>query len=206
MLPVYIFCAVLGIPLVLLFALGGSDVDGGVELDGGLDFGGDVDLGADVGDIELGGDGVSGVGDATALFRRIPVSSYAMFLAFFGGTGTVTTWLGGGFASTLIISVVLGLLAAFINTSLFSYLRNTESDSQLTDRQIEGRVATVSVPIEAGKRGRVWFDTGNERIQLTAGSVTDLDDQNFERGEQVVIVEMTNGIAQVMPIDPELSN
>lgn len=204
MMPVYIFCAVLGIPLVLLFAFGGSDADGGLELDGGID----ADLGADVGaDLDLADVDASGsVGDATALFRRIPVSSYAMFLAFFGGVGVVTTWLGGAAVSTLILAAVLGVLAGFINTAMFSYLRNTDSDSQLTDRQIEGRVATVSVPIDAGKRGRVWFDTGDERVQLTAGSVDELPSQAFDRGEQVVIVEMNNGIAKVMPVDPELSD
>ena len=87
----------------------------------------------------------------------------------------------------------------------FSYLRNTGSDSTLTDRQIEGRVATVNVPIEGDKRGRIWFDTGNERVQLTAGSLLP-DDQSLGLGEQVVIVKMANGVAQVMPVDPELSD
>ena len=196
MMPLYIFCAVLGIPLVLLFAFGGSDVDGGVELDGGLDFGGDV---------ELGGDADFDIGDTTARYRRIPVSSYAMLLAFFGGAGVISTWVGVGSAATLILAVVIGVLAAFTNTALFSYLRNTDSDSQLTDRQIEGRVATVSVPIEADKRGRVWFDTGSERVQLTAGSV-DAVATSLGRGEQVVIVSMSNGVAQVMPIDPGLAD
>lgn len=202
MLPLYIFCACLGIPLLLLFAFGGSDADAdaGLELDTGADagFGSDVDL--DVG----GADG--GIGDITALFKRVPVSSYAFFLSFFGGGGVVGNLLNWNSATTLILAVSLGLLSGFLNTAAFSFLRATDSDSTLTDRQIEGRVAMVSVPIDAGKRGRVVIDTGDERIQLTAGSADGVLDENFERGDQVVIVSMTDGIAQVMAIDPDLAD
>ncbi len=211
MLPLYIFCACLGIPLLALFAFGGSDGD--AELgDAGFDVDADISVGADVdagGDFELdsglgGADG--GVGDITAALRRIPVSSYAFFLSFFGGGGIVGNLLDMGFVLTLILAVSLGLIASFTNTAVFSYLRNTDTTSQLTDRQIEGRVATVSIPIDAGKRGRVVFDTGDERIQLTAGSVDSELDKVFDRGEKVVIVEMSNGVAKVMAVDPDLQD
>ena len=203
MLALYLFCAALGIPLLALFAFGSGDGD--AELgDAGFDV--DADIGGDVGtDLDFGGaDG--GLGDFTGLLRRVPISSYAFFLSFFGGAGTVGTWLDVGFIQTFILAVTLGVMAASVNTAAFSFLRNTDSSSQLTDRQLEGRLATVSVPIDAGKRGRIWLDTGDERVQLTAGSIEASLDQSFERGEQVVIVEMANGIAKVMGIDPELAD
>ena len=196
LLTVYIFCAIIGIPLTALFALGGGDaeVDAGgfdADIDGGfdLDAGGDVD--------------VSGVGDFTGLLRRIPVSSYTMFLAFFGGVGAVSTWVGVGLIAGLIAAVALGVFAAGFNAALFGVLRNTAVDSSLSDRELEGRVATVSIPIEGGKRGRVWVDTGAERLQITAGAVGG-DEDAFVRGDKVIIVEMNAGIASVMGVDPEL--
>lgn len=201
MLALYIFCAALGIPLLALFAFSSGDSE--MEIgEAGFDL--DADVGADL-DLDLGSGDV-GFGDFTGLIRRIPISSYAFFLAFFGGAGTVGTWLDVGFIQTIILAVTLGVLGAAINTAAFSFLRNTDTSSQLTDRQLEGRLATVSVPIDAGKRGRVWIDTGDERLQLTAGSTEGADDRTFERGEQVVIVEMTNGIARVMGVDPEISD
>lgn len=203
MLALYLFCAALGIPLLAVFAFGSSD--GEAEFgDAGFDV--DADIGGDVGtDLDFSGaDG--GLGDFTGLLRRVPISSYAFFLSFFGGAGMLGTWLDVGFIQTIILAVMLGVIAASVNTAAFSFLRNTDSSSQLTDRQLEGRVATVSVPIDAGKRGRVWLDTGNERVQLTAGSIETALDQSFERGEQVVIVEMANGVAKVMAIDPELAD
>lgn len=201
MLALYLFCAALGIPLLALFAFGSSDGDVG---DAGFDV--DADIGGDIGaDMDFGGaDG--GFGDFTGMFRRIPISSYAFFLAFFGGAGTIGTWLDVGFVQTIILAVTLGVIAAAVNTAAFSFLRNTDMSSQLTDHQLEGRLATVSVPIEVGKRGRVWLDTGDERVQLTAGSLESTVNQRFERGEQVVIVEMTEGIAKVMAVDPEISS
>jgi membrane protein implicated in regulation of membrane protease activity len=208
MFALYVFCAVLGVPLVALFALGGNDVDAdvdaGFDLDGDFDAGGDIDFGADV---DTGFGGTSGdFGDFTALVRRIPISSYTFFLAFFGVGGLLGTLVGLSFAATLLLAVIAGVTTAFVNTAFFSFLRNTESDSRLTDNQLEGRVATVSVPIDAGKRGRVWLDTGDERVQLTAGSVENEIDASFGRGEQVVIVSMDNGVAKVMAVDPELSD
>lgn len=203
LLAIYLFCAGLGIPLVALFALGGGDGDaelGGLDVDvdaGGVDF--DADFDADGGGFEA--PDASGVGDFTGLIRRIPVSSYAMFLAFFGGSGAAGTWLGVGTAGSLVLAVVLGLLAATFNAALFGWLRANSADSSLSDTQLVGRVATVSVPIEAGRRGRVWLDTGHERVQISASA---LDGAGFGRGDNVIIVEMADGIASVIEAGPEL--
>ena len=198
LLTVYIFCAIIGIPLTALFALGGGEADvdaGGFDVDADLDVGSDVDLGA----------GEAGVGDFTGLIRRIPVSSYTMFLAFFGGVGAVSTWVGVGVIATLLAAVAVGTFAAGFNAALFGVLRNTAVDSSLADRELEGRVATVSVPIEGGKRGRIWIDTGAERVQITAASIDGIE-ADFAPGDEVVIVEMEAGIASVIAIDPELSD
>lgn len=197
MFAVYIFCSVVGIPLLLLFAFGGGDVEGELGFDADLDV--DFDVG---GEIDVAG-ADAGFGDATWR-RKIPVSSYTSFLAFFGGVGVVSSVLGVAAVTTFILAVVLGVFAAGVNTALFSFLRNTESDSSITDKQLEGRIAVVSVPIEAGKRGRVTLDTGGERMQLTAGSVNSMPDVGFAPGDEVVIVRVDGGIAEVMAVDPEL--
>ena len=196
MFGVYVFCAIIGIPLVLLSAFGGGDVEGEI---GGFDFDADADIGTDL-DFD-GGD--TGVGDISAL-RRIPITSYASLLAFFGGVGVVSTWLSVGAATTLILAVVLGVLAAVINTALFAVVRNNETDSQLLDSQLEGKIATVSVPFEQGRRGRVVIDTGGERVQLTAGSADSDPMMSFGQGQEVLIVEVASGIAKVMPLDSDL--
>lgn len=207
MLALYLFCAGLGIPLLALFVFGGNDggeleLESGFELD--ADAGMDLDVGGDVGsDMDLGGMD-AGFGDITAFVRRIPVSSYAFFLAFFGGVGTVGTWLDFGFVTTLVMAVCLGLLGAFVNTAAFAFLRNTGSTSHVQDRDLQGKLATVSVPIEDGRRGRIWLEAGDERLQLTAALVEGSD--VITLGEQVLIVGVDNGVAQVIRADRELES
>ena len=167
------------------------DVDGGLEV-------GDADFDLDAAD--------GGVGDATALFRKIPVSSWAFLLSFFGGVGLVGTAVGGGVVATFILAAVLGVVAATMNTAAFSFLRKTDMSQHFGDHKLEGRLATVSVPIEAGKRGRVWLDTGDERVQLTAGAIESELGDAFVRGDRVLIVNVNQGIAEVMRADPELSD
>ncbi len=197
MFGVYLFCAVVGIPLLALLAFGGGDVEGE------LGIGGDVDFDADIGgDVDVSG-ASGGFGDISWR-RRIPASSYVSFVAFFGGVGVVSSTLGVAAVTTLILAVVLGIFAAGVNTALFSVLRNSETDSSMTDKQLEGRIAVVSVPIEGGKRGRVTLDTGGERLQLTAGAADNMPDLSFERGDEVLIVNVEGGVARVVAVDPDL--
>ena len=210
MLALYLFCTALGVPLLALFAFGGSDADadvGGFDADagGGLDL--DIDGGLEVGDADFDLDVADGgVGDATALFRKIPVSSWAFLLSFFGGVGLVGTAVGGGVLATFILAAVLGVIAATMNTAAFSFLRKTDMSQHFGDQKLEGRLATVSVPIEGGKRGRVWLDAGDERVQLTAGAIDGELDDAFARGDRVLIVNVKQGVAEVMRADPELSD
>jgi len=210
MVGLYLFCTALGVPLLALFAFGGSDGDadaggfdadaGGldVDIDGGLEMAADADFDLDVAD--------GGVGDATALFRKIPVSSWAFLLSFFGGVGLIGTAVGGGVLATFILASVLGVIAATMNAAAFSFLRKTDMSQHFGDHKLEGRLATVSVPIEAGKRGRVWLDAGGERVQLTAGAIEGELAEPFARGERVLIVNVNQGIAEIMRADPELSD
>jgi membrane protein implicated in regulation of membrane protease activity len=203
MVALYLFCAALGIPLLALFAFGGQDADADAGFDADADFGTDIDIGGD-GDFDLGGaDG--GIGDLSALFRRIPVSSWAFLLSFFGGVGLIGTAVGGGVVSTFVLAAVLGVLAATMNGSAFAFLRKTDASKHFADQKLEGRLATVSVPIEAGKRGRVWLDTGEERVQLSARAIEGQPGEPFIRGERVLIVNVQEGVAEIMRTDPELS-
>lgn len=204
MLALYLFCAALGIPLLAVFAFGGGDSDADVGgLDADADVGGGFDADADVGsDFDVSGG--HGIGDVSALLRRVPISSYTFFLSFFGAIGSLGTWLDWGTLVTFVLAVVMGVVASSVNTAMFSYLRKTDISSHFTDASLEGRLATVSVPIEDGRRGRVWLDTGDERLQLTAGAVDRESIERFAPGDRVVIVEVHNGIAHVMRADPEL--
>jgi len=172
MTPVYIFALLAGAPLLLWFA-----------------FGGDADAGADA-DAEGG------------IFSLVPLSTLAFVATFFGATGLVSGWLGTGVLPTLIAALAAGALAGALNSAVFSWLRRTEASSEVSDREIEGTIARVSLPVSASSRGRIVLEVAGARTQMTAQPVDAAD--RFEKGARGIVVRIEAGVALVTGLDPEL--
>ena len=174
----YAFMLAAGAPLLLWFVFSGGDA----EMDGG----GEVD-------------GLSEV------FAVIPLSSLAFVATFFGATGLVSEWLGTGAAFTLLLAVVVGVLAGGLNSAAFTYLRRSEASSEVSDREIEGTIARVSLPMSNERRGRIVLTVAGARIQMTSSPIDPLDDgRAIEAGARVIVVRIEGGVALVTRLDPEL--
>ena len=174
----YAFMLAAGAPLLLWFVFSGGDAE--------MDAGGEVD-------------GLSGV------FTVVPLSSLAFVATFFGATGLVSEWLGTGGAFTLLLAVVVGVLAGGLNSAAFTYLRRSEASSEVSDREIEGSIARVSLPMSNERRGRIVLTVAGARIQMTSSPIDPLDDgQAIEAGARVIVVRIEGGVALVTRLDPEL--
>lgn len=171
---VYVFCLAVGAPLLLWFAFAGdADADGP---------GADAD--ADGGPLSV-----------------IPLSSVAFVLTFFGLSGVI-----GGITDTAAIlvflfAVVVGVGAGAMNTAAFSWLRRHSNSSDVPDRDLEGSIANVALPITADRRGKIIVTKAGAREQMTASPV---DGSEIDPGERVVIVRVDRGVALVAPLGPEL--
>ncbi len=175
---IYVFLLAFGAPLLLWFALTGSESGG--------DAGGEID----------------GLGD---VFSVIPISSLAMLATFFGATGLVSRAVGAGTAVTLLVALVVGVAAAAMNSAAFAYLRRSEASSEVSDREIEGTIARVSLPVSSGQRGRIVLTVAGARTQMTAAPIGPTDaDEAIEAGARVIIVRVDGGVALVTRLDPEL--
>ena len=174
----YAFMLAAGAPVLLWFVFSGGDTD--------MEAGGEVD-------------GLSDV------FSVIPLSSLAFVATFFGATGLVSEWLGTGAVFTLLLAVVVGVLAGALNSAAFTYLRRSEASSDVPDRDIEGSIARVSLPMTSERRGRIVLTVAGARTQLTAAPIDPLDDdQAIEAGARVIIVRIEGGVALVTRLDPQL--
>ncbi len=174
----YVFMLAAGAPLLLWFVLGGGDADGG-----------------------LGGDGDGG-GD---VFSVIPISTLAMLSTFFGATGLVTRAVGVAPFVTFLVALGVGVLAAAMNSAAFGYLRRTESSSDVSDREVEGSIARVALPISSQQRGRIVLTVAGARTQMTAAPIDVAEpDDVIESGARVIVVRMEAGVALVTRLDPEL--
>ena len=174
----YAFMLFAGAPVLMWFVLSGGDAD--------MDAGAEVD----------------GLGD---VFSVIPLSSLAFVATFFGATGLVSEWLGTGAVFTLLLAVVVGVLAGALNSAAFAYLRRSEASSDVSDREIEGSIARVSLPMSNERRGRVVLTVAGARTQMTAAPIDPLDHgKAIEAGARVIIVRIEGGVALVTRLDPEL--
>jgi membrane protein implicated in regulation of membrane protease activity len=178
---VYLFAAAVGIPLVLWFLLAGVDDGGG---DGG-----------DAGD--AGGEGLTAV-----MFRLVPLNSLAIAAAGFGVTGLALTALDVAGGATLLAAVGIAVLAAVLNSVVFSFLRRSESTTEVSDAALAGAIGRVVVPVAAAHRGRIAVSVGDQPVYLSAEAIPGT--AALEAGDPVLVVEVARGIARVTRLDREL--
>ncbi len=176
MTAVYILTAIVGLPLVAYAVLSGDDGDAG--------DGGDFDNGS--------------------LFAYFSVGTLAFFAGFFGLTGLVLTGAGSSGLVTLALASMVGVTAAGAQRGLLSYVARTSSSSHLSDVDFTGKAASVLVPIEADRRGRILVQVGEERHQLTAELAAG-DHHTLDVGSSVVVLSIEGGVARVSNLDPELA-
>ncbi len=173
MTGLYVFFLAVGGPLLLWFA-----------------FAGDAEA-----------DGIGGDADGDGLFTIVPLSSIAFVMAFFGLTGLLVGATGAGFAFTLLMAIVVGVVAGSLNSAAFSWLRRNSTSSEVMDRELEGKTAKVALPVSTEHRGKIIVDIAGAREQMTASPV---DGSTIDRGQRVVIVRIEGGVALVAPLGPDL--
>jgi membrane protein implicated in regulation of membrane protease activity len=183
MTVVYLVSAILGWPLVLFFILFSGEEGGG---DGGLDIDADVDVEPGSGEVSsLAGDLLS-------------IRSLAFFLALFGVTGLVLTWLDVHPVLTFAAALGLGSFALWLNVTVMRYLRGSSVGTEVSDRVLEGRPARVVLPVGPDRRGRISLEVQGQVIYLVARPYRA---GSFDVGTQVVVVEVDRGAALVASLE-----
>lgn len=174
--------------MAAVMMLGAGDVDADLDMDADLDLDGDVDA----------GDAVDGAGSVLASIFSFRTLVFA--IAFFGVTGLIVPITGAGVVPTFVSAVGIGTLAGFTNDQLLRYIRRTSGDGRYTDDSLSGVMGRVSVPVEPGRRGRVMVEIDGRSVGLVAEPFQDLRD-SFAEHDQVVVVEVKQGVARIAPMD-----
>jgi membrane protein implicated in regulation of membrane protease activity len=177
----YLFAAAAGVPLVAWSLLGGGD---------------------DAGDDGAGTD--DGVG--ALMLRLLPLSTVAIALAAFGVCGLVLGAAGTAAGTTLLGASAVALVAGALNSTVFSYLRRSESGATTSDADLAGAVGRVVQPVAPDHRGRIALSSGDQRRYLSARALPDAGGAPLEVGTPVLVVEVRGGVASVTRLDPELTD
>ena len=190
MLTAYIFCLAVGGGFLAL-SFFGDFLEGDVDVDTDVDVGGDLDAAS------------HGVGIAQLFSIRSIINA----LFGFGAAGTMLHMLLGGSQPglTAVIAGGTGLASGALISTVFGYLKRTETGTLRGEQSFVGLTGEVSLEIVAGSPGTVTVRRGDRRIRIrarVAGSYADTE--ALGAGQPVVVVDMKDGIAAVSPVGPRL--
>jgi membrane protein implicated in regulation of membrane protease activity len=171
-----------------------ADVDADVDADAGVDAHGDLDHSH--GTMDMGGHGPAGALLAALRSFRF----WTFFLAFFGLTGLVLTWLGL-VDSDLLALALSGGMGAVSGLGVFGVLRHLSSDdsgSVASSNDYVGKTAKVVVPVSPGGVGKVRLQLRGTTVDVLA---TSIEEESVGAREEVLIVEMDGTRAKVARVD-----
>ena len=141
------------------------------------------------------------------MFYGFSLTTVAVAATFFGGIGIAMYLIGVTTVMSLIFAVTSGVISSFTTAYVLRWLRTSEVNSLVPDRDLEGSVCTVSVPISQGNRGQVIFEVGGARTRMSAkiGDGVDSGVDGMEPGDKVIIIAVESNVAVVAPLSPELA-
>lgn len=134
----YLFALGIGLPILLVYAFGGS-------------LGADFDTGSEGG-----------------LFSWMPISAVGFAATLFGLAGLVTVWVGVPALPGTLTAVAVGILAVFLHNGLFGWLRSTEASSGVTNLDLEGATGLVVLGVSAKRRGQIVVEAAGRRFRISA--------------------------------------
>lgn len=219
MAQVYLFCLVLGGGFAALSVVGDAlDIGGEVDVDAADVAAADADAleaGLDIVDAEVveagaegaeaaqevlaGPEGEAPDADAEKIFS-LRGMIYALF--GFGLAGTALGWIGYPPAApaTIVLAGGAGLGSGWVTTRMMNWLRRSESGGREGQTSFEGQPGRVVLPLEPGSPGRVKVRRGARSYRLRALPYDSTAD-DASGWEDVVVVEMRDGVAYVSPVD-----
>ena len=190
MLTAYIFCLAVGGGFLAL-SFFGDFLEGDVDVDTDVDVGGDLDAAS------------PGVGIAQLFSIRSIINA----LFGFGAAGTMLHVLLGGSQPglTAVIAGGTGLASGALISTVFGYLKRTETGALRGEDSFIGLTGEVSLEIVPGSPGTVTVRRGDRRIRIRARVAESYaDTEALGAGQPVVVVDMKDGIAAVSPVGPRL--
>lgn len=184
MLTAYVSC--LGVGGVLLaLSLFGDFLDGDA----------DVSVDADA----------TGAADAVSAIFSVRTILYALFGFGAAGTALHLLWDGGRPLGTGLAAAGTGLVSGALASVVFRYLRATEAGMIEGEDAFVGTTGKIALEVGLDSLGFVRLRRGNRRIRVRARlAAAGAGREPLAEGQEVVVVEMKDGVAAVAPVDVKL--
>ncbi len=207
---IYLISLIVGGFFVLLSIFGGSEHEADSDVDTDFDHDFDHDFDADVDtdfDMDADGDhdlhiGVDSDFDTDVGFvDLLSIRALFLFAAFFGLTGTLFSWFGGGEPLTAILSTFTGLVVGLGGNYVIKKFAYEHVSSNVTSEHLKGKTGRVMLPFGPNDRGKILIEAKGKRMQVLARSLDPDTDETFEQGEEIVVVRLDGNVAEVIKPD-----
>nr|WP_242596139.1 hypothetical protein [Enterococcus plantarum] len=103
----------------------------------------------------------------------------------------------------LVSGAVASILVFFLNFYVLVPMKNAESTLSISEKDMEGNIATVITPIPVGGMGEIQLKSVTGSISRPAAFYAP-QDQPTERGAQVLIIEIRERVCYVVPYEGSL--
>jgi hypothetical protein len=122
-----------------------------------------------VGDLfEMVGVDLGGGVDAGMDFGLLDSRVIAVFITAFGGFGVIGTQMGFGAVGSSMTGLLGGVVFAVVVSLFGRFLVAQQASSTVTDSDLVGRTAQVTVAIKPGTVGQITAKVGDERVERVA--------------------------------------
>ena len=173
------------------------DVDADVDVDVDVDVDADADLDHDFDvahhDLHVAGDAADAGGFNPLLSLRFWI--YA--LASFGLTGTVLTLLSVADLVHIPASILTGACIGYGVGWTFNRLKRDVVGIDTQSRGLKGAEGEAVLAIGPGRTGKIRVRMGEQNVELLATAAEEVD---IPRGEKVLVVQVKDGRATVIPL------
>jgi membrane protein implicated in regulation of membrane protease activity len=99
----------------------------------------------------------------------------AVFVTAFGGFGAIGVQMGYGAVASSLIGLLGGVIFGGIVSLFGRFLIGQQASSSVTDDDLIGKTAQVSVAIKPGEVGHISIRIGDERVEKIARSQGDVE-------------------------------
>ncbi|GMQ81775.1 MAG: hypothetical protein BMS9Abin05_1211 [Rhodothermia bacterium] len=193
---VYLISLIVGGFFVVLSIFGGSEHEANCDVDTDFDAGFDVDANVEH-DFNIGGSDLD-VSTDVGFVDLFSLRALFLFAAFFGLTGSLFTWFGVAEPMTALLSTLTGMVVGLGGNYVIKKFAYEQISSNVTVEHLRGKTGHVLLPFGPEDRGKIVVEAKGQRLQLTAKSIAADPDEQFEPGEEIVIVRIDGRVAEVI--------
>ncbi len=123
-------------------------------------------------------------GDSGLDFGFLDSRVLAVFITAFGGFGAIGAQMGYGAVVCSLIGLLGGVIFGGVVLLFGRFLIGQQASSSVTDSDLVGRTAQVTVAIKSGEIGQITARIGDERIDRIARSA---DGEEIKAGTMVTV-------------------